>query len=259
MSDPAPPLTSRLQKGGALLYDMRQLASHWAGKPADLAPGRFVKSVLPKATQARANDTYRYAFLPRFVDGTPENAWTLCAELEQNQPAAEIARAFYYWITARAEPVLYRYVTEELFLQARSGITTVTSVEVGEWLRRIRTGGPRPWSSIVCIKVARGLLAALRDFGILAGASRKTIAPFHLPLESFCLIAFCLRNVLGDHQDLTQHPDWRLFLLSPKSVERLLLEAHQLNWLHYQAAGAVSRLEFPADSFENYARLVLHG
>jgi hypothetical protein len=179
--------------------------------------------------------------------------------LEQHQPAAETARAFYYWITARAEPVLYRYVTEELFLQARSGITTVTSVEVGEWLRRIKTGGPRPWSSIVSIKVARGLLAALRDFGILTGASRKTIAPFHLPLEAFCLIAFCLRNVLGDHQDLTQHPDWRLFLLSPKSVERLLLEAHQLNWLHYQAAGAVTRLEFPADSFQNYARLVLNG
>jgi hypothetical protein len=251
--------TSRLQKGGALLGDMRQLVCHWADRPESVAPGRFVKDILPKATQARANDTYIRAFHPRFVEGSPRNAWKLCAVLEENLPTFEIARAFYYWLTARAEPILYSYVTEELFRQARSGIAGVTSVEVSEWIRKSNAGGDKTWSDIVSIKVARGMLAALRDFGILSGTSRKTIAPVHLPLESFCLIAFCLRNLLEDHQDLTQHPDWRLFLLSPTAVERLLLEAHQQNWLHYQAAGAVSRLEFPAQSFEAYARIVLHG
>lgn len=251
--------TSRLQKGGALLGDMRQLVCHWAEKPVAVAPGRFVKDVLSKATQARANDTYTRAFHPRFIGGSPRNAWTLCAAMEENLPTFEVARSFYYWLTARAEPILYRYVTEELYEQARSGITGVTSVGLSEWIRRTNAVDAKTWSDIVNIKVARAMLAALRDFGILSGSSRKTIAPVHLPLEPFCLVAFCLRIVLKDHQDLTQHPDWRLFLLSPTAVERLLLEAHQQNWLHYQAAGAVSRLEFPADCFDAYARIVLHG
>jgi len=237
---------------------MRQLVCQWAEKPDHLAPGRFVKDILPKATQARANDTYVRAFYPRFIEGSPKNAWILCAALEENLPTFEIARAFYYWLTARAEPILYRYVTDELFQQARSGIAEVTSVEVSDWIRRTNAESDKTWSDIVSIKVAKGMLAALRDFGVLSGSSRKTISAAHLPLEGFCLIAFCLRTIIGDHQDLSEHPDWRMFLLSPKGVDRLLLEAHQHSWLDYQAAGAVTRIEFPAESFEDYARHVLH-
>jgi hypothetical protein len=107
-------ITSRIQKGGALLADMRQLVCHWADKPDGVPPGRFVKDMLPKATQARANDTYIRAFHPRFIDGSPPAAWKLCAQLEEALPPTEVACAFYYWITARAEPILYRYVTTPL-------------------------------------------------------------------------------------------------------------------------------------------------
>jgi len=250
-------LTSRIQKGGALLADMRQLVCHWGEKDPNLSSRRFVKDILPKATQARANDTYIRAFLPRFIDGSPKDAWMLCAALEERLPSIEIAGAFYYWLTARAEPILYRYVTEELFEQARSGVINVSSSEVSSWIKRTVEAESKSWSDVVCIKVARAMLAALRDFGILAGASKKTISEAHLPLEAFCLIAFCLRTIIRDHQDLIEHPDWRLFLLLPKGVERLLLEAHQHNWLHYQAAGAVSRIEFPSENFEAYVRHVL--
>jgi hypothetical protein len=251
-------LTSRIQKGGALLGDMRQLVCHWGEKPANVAAGRFVKDILPKATQARANDTFIRAFQPRFLEGSPKNAWVLCAALEECLPSVEVASAFYYWITARAESILYRYVTEELFQQARSGVNHVTSVDVASWIQRTTAEDDKAWSDVVNIKVSRAMLAALRDFGILTGSSKKSVGSIHLPLESFCLVAFCLRKIVQDHQDLTDHPDWRLFLLSPKAVERLLLEAHQENWLHYQAAGAVTRLEFPTDHFDTYVRLVLN-
>lgn len=245
-------ITTRIQKGGALLADMRQLVCHWASKPDGMAPGRFVKDVLPKATQSRAKDTYIRAFLPRFIDGSPPGAWKLCAKLEECLPSSDIARSFYYWVTARGEPALYRYVTEELFELARSGARSVTSEEVALWIRKITRNAPGQWTDLVTIKVARGILAALRDFGVLEGSARKSINGGYLPLESFCLITFCLRFILHDSQELTEHPDWRLYLLSPRAVERLLLEAHQHDWLDYQAAGAVCRLEFPVDNFEKY-------
>lgn len=250
-------ITSRIQKGGALLGDMRQLVCHWEELPPDAATGRFVKNVLPKATQARANDTYIRAFMPRFINGSPAEAWKLCARLEATLPPVEIVRPFYYWVTARAEPLLYRYATEELYQQARAGVRTVNSPDLAVWIKKTCAEDGKAWSDVVNIKVARAMLAALRDFGVLTGSSKKTIAVANLPLESFCLIAFCLRVVLSDSQNLAEHPDWRLFLLSPPLVERLLLEAHQHGWLHYQAAGAVSRIEFPDTTFDDYVRRVL--
>jgi len=250
-------LTSRLQKGGALIDDMRQLVCHWGSKPADVAPTRFVKDVLPKATQARAKDTFIRVFEPRFISGSPPNAWMLCAELEEKLPPVEVVSAFYYWITARAELILYRYVTEELFQVARSGGTSVGSPELAQWISKTCLAEGKVWSDVVNIKVARAMLAALRDFGVLAGTHNKTIAAAHVPLESFCLIAFCLRIVLRDSRDLASHPDWRLFLFSPENVERLLLEAHQHSWLNYQAAGGVSRIEFPCSTFADYVTRVL--
>ena len=240
-----------------MLGDMRQLVCHWGEMPPDTAPGRFVMDVLPKATQSRANDTYSRVFMPRFIDGSPKNAWKLCARLEEALPAQEIVKPFYYWVTARAEPLLYRFATEELYQQSRTGMTSVGSPDLAVWIKKTCAEEGKAWSDVVNIKVARSMLAALRDFGVLSGSSKKTIAAAHLPLESFCLIAFCIRVILADSQELTSHPDWRLFLLSPEIVSRLLLEAHQYGWLHYQTAGAVSRLEFPSTTFDDYVRLVL--
>lgn len=236
---------------------MRQLVCRWDSKRDDVTPQRFVRDVLPKATQARANDTYIRAFLPRMIEGSPQNAWKLCAALEDCLPSMEVVVPFYYWITARAEPILYRFATEDLYPMARSGAVGIGTTEVTNWIRVACREEGKSWSDIVIIKVARAMLAALRDFGVLSGASKKTIAASHLSLEAFALIAWCLRNQLEDNRDLKTHPDWRLFLLSPDNVERLLLEAHQHGWLHYQVAGAVSRIEFPSTTFNDFVRHVL--
>lgn len=249
--------TSRIQKGGALLGDMRQLVCQWPTKSEGVTPHRFVRDVLPKATQARASDTYVRAFLPRMIEGSPKDAWKLCAALEDCLPAIDVVVPFYYWITARAEMILYRFATEELYSMARSGAVGVATSDLTSWITKICKEQGKIWSDVVIIKVARAMLAALRDFGVLSGASKKTIAASHLSLEAFALIAWCLRNQLEDSRDLKTHPDWRLFLLSPENVERLLLEAHQHGWLHYQVAGAVTRIEFPSTTFNNYVRHVL--
>ena len=129
--------------------------------------------------------------------------------------------------------------------------------DLTNWIRIECQNVGKKWSEIVTIKTARAMLAALRDFGILEGASKKRIAPTHLPLETFCLIAFCLRTVGQGHGDLTTDKDWRLFLLSPQAVERLLFEAHQHGWIHYQVAGGISRIEFPHQDFHAYCRHIL--
>ncbi|AAR35486.2 hypothetical protein GSU2110 [Geobacter sulfurreducens PCA] len=246
--------TTRLQKGGALLDDMRQLVCQWTEAVAK--PESQAGEILHKATRSRVADTYRRAFLPRFLKGSPQDAWKLARALEEAHPSIEIIRPFYYWITARAEPILYAYVTEELVEKAKTSDRAVRTEETASWINNTLRSCGRVWSPTVQLKVARGILAALRDFAILEGAVNKRLVHGHLPIETFCLIAFLL-NLMGiGARELVEHSDWKLFLLAGPEVERLFFEAHQHGWLHYQAAGRVHRIEFPTNDFKDYIRVI---
>ena len=251
------PITSRLQKGGAVLADMRQLVTAAARDPRTAASAEAARAVLTKATAARLQDVFIRAFRPRFVQGSPPDAWRLAAVVESYSPDQSVVRPFYYWITARAEPILYDFVTGELFAHLGVADREVRIAEVLPWIDgRLRIAG-KAWTPTVRRKVARGLLAALRDFGLLEGTVRKHLAAFRLAPEAFALIAFLLRGLGAEGERLVAHPDWRLFLLSETAVERLFLECHQRHWLRYQVAGAIHRIEFPVDTFEEYAHELL--
>lgn len=247
------PYTSRLQKGGALLEDMRQLVRHWSDDPARAQRDAGIRSnVLNKETRNRLTDVYQRAFLPRFVNGPIPNAWRLVRALEDAGASAAVLRPVYYWITATAEPLLGDFCREVLYprqADARIGVDTALALS---WL----DGKGCPWSPDVATRVARGLLAALRDFGILQGRARKRLGDPAPPLRSFAYIAFCLRSHGTTSPELLVHRDWQLFLLSPEDVERLFLHAHQDRLLDYHAAGSVIQIHFPTDSVEEYARVV---
>src|SRR5581483_2225601 len=104
------------------------------------------------------------------------------------------------------------------------------------WVAEGRTMGN--WSEATTARVAQGLLATLRDFGVLQGEVRKRIAPAYLPVEAFAYIAFYLKQHEPSGARLIASPDWALFFLSREGVERFLLEAHQRGLLEYHAAGS---------------------
>ena len=133
--------------------------------------------------------------------------------------------------------------------------TGISVDDVLNWLRSKSC----TWSPTVATKVARGLLAALRDFGILEGKSNKRLSTARLPVPAFAYIAFCLNRlgVLG--RDLLFHSDWRLFLLQVPDVEHYFLESHQHELIEYHAAGSTVSISFPFDTVEEYARAVVQG
>ncbi len=252
---PNPPMewkyTSKLQKGGALLEDMRQLVRAWQDGPAqDQQLLGLRANILNKATRARLHDVYIRAFLPRFVRGPVPDAWKLVRPLEEANAPVSLVRPVYYWITALAEPLMADFCREVL-----SGTGTQPGIDTQDVLRWFQSKGC-PWSPTVAAKVARGLLAALRDFGLLEGKARKRLAPAPLPTASFAYIAFCLHQRGASGRLLAEHPDWQFFLLSPEEVERRFLLAHQQDLLEYHAAGSVVDIRFPTASLEDYARVV---
>ena len=88
------------------------------------------ENLLGKRTRARATDTLRYAFLPRFVNGRPPQAWKIVRKLEDRHLPLEILRPVYYWITARSERLLYDFVCAELFCCSKNQAQSIRTDEV---------------------------------------------------------------------------------------------------------------------------------
>ena len=245
---------TRIQKGGALIDDMRKLVRAWQVIPAEQQTQALVRAnLLNKKTRARSADILRRTYIPRFVEGPIPSAWKLVRPLEDVEVSPQLVKPIYYWISAKAEPMIYDFVREFLFPRLATARAGIDQSEVLNWLY----GKGCQWSPTVSIKVTRGLLAALRDFGVLEGRATKRLASMRLPIGSFAYLAFCLHKLGFLGRDLVFHPDWQLFLLHTPDVEHNLLEAHQRRILDYQAAGSIVRLSFPYDSFEEYARVVV--
>lgn len=248
--------TSRLLKGGALLADMRLIMAAWSDEMANKDPIPMLARALPKTTAARVRDTFVRAFRPRFIAGSPPNAWRLAKVLEERHADIQVIRPFYYWVTARAEAPLYDFATDVVYSRSRSNLREIRIEEAIAWLRQqVRTAG-KAWTATVTLKVARGMLAALRDFGVLEGSVRKRIATIGLSPEACALIALCLHNMGTTGRELIKHLDWRIFLLGETGVEHLFLSCHQHGWLKFESAGNLCRTEFPDVSFEEYVNAV---
>ncbi|MGH8070366.1 MAG: BrxA family protein [Candidatus Entotheonellia bacterium] len=169
----------------------------------------------------------------------------------------EIIRPIYYWITAQAERLLYDFVCVELLHRSKSQVQRITTDDVGRWIASQLATCGKSWSPTVTTKVAQGVLATLRDFGLLEGASKKRFAPVYLPIESFAYVAFALHQEGVSGLQLVQHRDWQLFLLSPPMVEQMFLEADRRGLLRFQAAGKIMRIDYPATNFGEMADVVV--
>ena len=245
---------TRIQKGGALFEEMRQLVRCWHEGPTEEITKSVIRSnVLNKTTRARAADILRRTFIPRFVDGTPRNAWRWIRPLEDQNASPQFVKPLYYWISAKAEPIIFDFCQDYILHRMRPARAGITVEDVRVWL----VGKGCAWSPGVTTRVARGLLAAFRDFGILEGRSQKRLASFILPIGSFAYLAFYLHRegVLG--RNLVFHPDWHLFLLETPAVEHYFLEAHQRRLIAYHAAGSTISISFPCEKAEDYARVVV--
>jgi Putative inner membrane protein (DUF1819) len=247
------PYTTRLQKGGALLEETRAIVRVWSEAPTEELRDKIVQTnLLNKQTRARMADVYRRTFLPRFLQGPIPNAWKLVRPLEDAEAPVQVVRPAYYWVSSKAEPLLADFCREYILPRLAIVRAGVGTEEVVSWLQSKGC----PWSPAVTAKVARGLLAALRDFGILEGRAKKRLASFSLPVAAFAYLAFCLRTTGAVSRSLVCHPDWEPFLLRPADVEHLFIEAHQDRLLEYHAAGSTVSISFPTESLDEYAHVV---
>jgi hypothetical protein len=249
--------TSKIIKAGALLADTKTLLAHWdlAASVQDNMVRIRRENLFGKASRSRVEDVLAI-FRQRFLS-EPTVTRALVVLVRERLPAATLDRILYFH-AARSDRLLHDAVTGILApLQAR-GITDIDVVEIQrplkKWVEQGKTSGP--WSDPTILRIAQGLLSALRDFGVLQGAVKKRIAPAYLPVDAFAYLAFYFKQHQPSGAKLVELPDWKLFFLTTEAVERFLYDAHQHDLLEYHAAGSVTRLTFPAQTLDEYAHVL---
>jgi hypothetical protein len=249
--------TTKIIKAGALLADTRTfLASYDVACSVSENLSRIRReNLLAKTSRSRVEDILAI-FRQRYLD-SPEITEALVTLVRASLPTHALDRLLYYH-AAQADLLLHDIVTKHLSEMHESGRIDVDVSGIRgvlcQWVSENRTS--EAWSSPTIDRVAQGLLATLRDFGVLEGAVRKRLGLMFLPVEAFCHIAFCLWQHQPSGERLLVNPEWRLFFMARPDVERALIEAHQRHLLEYHAAGSIIRITFPAPSLSEYAHVI---
>jgi len=257
----SPKYTSNLQKGGAVLEDIKILLKHWRN---DIPQKNLIKeliseNVLGKKSRKRVSDVIRYIFLPRYVNGYPKNHWAFLKQLVQADVPIEILQPILYFYCAFNEPLIGDFISKVLLTRYEKGILEIDSKDVSDFIKKGVQDKTIPvkWGDSVIKRVASGLFSALKGFGILEGKRKRKIAPKFLLLPVFFYIAFFIfkEGVLG--KGIIEHPYWKLFLLNPQEVERLFMEAHQEKYLRYEQFGEIVRIEFFQNTFKEIVDVII--
>ncbi|MEO8285048.1 MAG: BrxA family protein [Chloroflexota bacterium] len=246
--------TSKIIKAGALLPDTKMLLEHW-DLDADVATNlqrMLTENLFGKASRSRIEDILAI-FRQRYLTD-PGLLRALVTLVRAGWPSRNLDPVLYY-LSLRSDTLLHDVVTEVLVPRLNRGRQDVTVTDISAWLiEQVAAGRTESsWSAATVARASRELMATLRDFGILEGKVNKHISPFYLPIESFAFIAFLLGRDGATGERLINDPEWQVFFLSSSAVERFFLEAHQEHLLEYRSAGRVVRVEFPAQTPEEYA------
>jgi hypothetical protein len=235
--------TSNIQKGGALLDDARRVVEVWdldrdaAWNLASISE----ENLLAKASRARTRDVLIRVLRPRLVEPGPQVVTALKQLLSSPRGFADA----YYFEATRDDALLAALAEGPLFEWWERGRIAVDVESVSLWLADLAEQGQvAEWTETTRTKVARGLLAALRDFGVLTGAVRKEFAPPSLSIAGFGYVAFRLHESGASSRALVGSPVWRRWLLEKDRVKELFHEAERRGLWRYSSAGSAVRVDW---------------
>lgn len=166
----------------------------------------------------------------------------------------------YLWHLGQVDEIYYRFATEWLHQRFVRSVPEIRTGDVAPFIRQITEGrmaGGKSLSDHSVIRSSRDVLRCASAFGLLAGGAVRRFVPYVLPEESFLFILHAVAECTPNPQKIIESPDWRLFLMSPRDVEREIFRLHQYQSLGYEVAGSIAVLSLPCASAREYAERLL--
>jgi hypothetical protein len=235
--------TVNIQKGGAMLDDARRVIEVWDDEADPATNMRRIGegNLLGKTSRKRANDVLLRIIGPRYVAAGPDVIPALRSLMRDSTTFREAC----YYETARDEQLLASFAEGPMFASYEGGRIGITVEDAKEWLESLTRIGQLPeWSDTVRTKVGRGLLAALRDFGVLNGTAHKEFNRPGMTPQGFAYVAYREHQQGVSARALVESTIWRRWLLDSRWVNDLLTQVDRLGLLHYDRAGSAVRIDW---------------
>jgi len=242
--------TSKILKAGAALDDTRRIVEFWDSTSTAEENLRRIadENPLGKKSRTRLDDLLDRAIVPRFIDPGPHIIPALKGLLSDHHAFTEAC----YFESARADSLVAAFAEGPIWSWWHIGKTIVTTSDVGAWLEDQAKEGKTPmWSPNVRERAAQGLLSALRDFGVLHGASgspHKEIGSPAISARGFAYAAWREHELGASSRALVSSTAWRRWLLDSEAVMAMLDRVARLRLLRFSAAGSVVRIDWLAKS-----------
>ena len=245
--------TTKIIKGGALLAETRRLLEVW--EPADVSESNLdrIQTLNLLGLPSRKRTEEVLAILrQRFID-VPHSILPAIEVLRTS--SAAFRDACYFEATRNDE--LLAFAAEHLLSDwwdlGRSSVT------VDQLEQALVDSTPDPdlkgWAEATRRRVIQGLVSAYRDFGILEGKNNKRLASPTLSGIGFAYVLGRLRQ--AGVADLPSQAVWKRWLLDPRRVRALFLEADRVGLLRYAEAGTATRIDWLHGDLEGMVRAAL--
>lgn len=247
---------SNIMKVGAHLDETRVLLRVWDDELSDEENVERIvdDNLLGLPSRSRANDVMVRALRPRFIE--PDSG--IVTALRELEPHPEAFRDACYYELTRVDALVAAFVVEQLAAWWEEGRVAVSTSDARAWIDDLVDEHRVPeWSENIRDRVARGMMAALRDFGRLLGSrssSKKEIARPGISIGGFAYVAFRLHQQHESGRAILASAVWRRWLLDPERVEEMTDRIASLGVVYYSVAGSTRRLDWRVDSLAEVAR-----
>jgi hypothetical protein len=244
-----PRYTIAVCKGSALLDETKTLLRAWhPGETIQEFSARVLRDdVLGKSTAYRNKDIVRRVFARRLLLPDTQPA-QLLKHLLSNIRSAKMVSNLMLIYAARQDDLLRDVIVKLYWPSFREGRISLSTSNVIAFLKDAESDGriPEPWSEQVKIKVARGLIRALIDFGLLRQIGRRIPETIHFqPVDgSVVYLAYDLHSVGLTDPAVMEHKDWALFGFEQAQVKGALDRLSGQGWWLAQIAGSLVRISW---------------
>jgi len=242
-------------KGSALLSETKALLRAWQpGESSSSFSDRVLREdLLGKMTAYRAKDIVRRVFAWRFLRPDSKPAILLKKLLETGQ-AGQLFSDLCLVYAARNDDLLRDVITDLYWPALAEGRLTLSPTHVVGFLREAERDGrvPKPWSEQVKIKVSRGVMKAMADFGLLVQVNRgrRELVHFRPTDRAIVYLAHELHFSGSSDASLIDHGDWTLFGLNRADVASSMDRLSGEGWWLAQVAGSVVRITWKYSTME---------
>jgi hypothetical protein len=241
------PYNGRYITKGAMIAETGNLiGALTAGLPLADASARVLDGTIfpqrARASRSRMWDIISYAYL----SGPPWVLYDLQTAYQAGPQSREFTSLLYLLFVLR-DHLTYDFVTQTLWVKWSAGQHDVSREDLLGWIDQAGEAQPQVMrlAQATRIRLAQNIITALRDFGLLSGAKKKTLVKPVLPPSTAerLLRILTLEGVRG--AEVLRDPTWRLFLCREPDVADMLGRLAQAGRIRFEKAGDTVVLETP--------------